>query len=360
MDVYETLRGILDAHPSGAPHSAVFDKIIRILFTPDEAALATHMSFMPRSAEAIASDAGIVVDEACALLEAMADKAIIFCRDKEGQKSYGLLPTIPGLFEFPFMKGGGTPMHDRLAGLWKEYHDTELGASFAGNPTPVARIIPVEQSLTAATQVHPYEEVALRIDEVDYIALGTCACRVTAKACDAPLDVCLIFDGAGKFLVERGYARRIDRTEAHRVLDRAEEAGLVHTSSNSADKATFICNCCKCCCTILTLQTQLNIPHAFATSAFQARVDSTECTGCGICVDERCPMGAIAIEDDVAEVITEKCIGCGLCVTGCPVDAIILERRSTEPPVPDTMKDMTISALKEKGKLARFMEVMKK
>lgn len=234
------------------------------------------------------------------LLESMADKAIIFYRDKGGTKSYGLLPTIPGLFEFPFMKGGGTPMHDRLAGMWKEYHDTALGASFAGNPTPVARIIPVERSLTASVRVHPYEEVARRIDQVDYIALGDCACRVAAGDCDAPCDVCLIFDGAGKFLVDRGYARQIACAEAHRVLDRAEEAGLVHTSSNNADNPTFICNCCPCCCTILTIRTPLKINSAFSTSAFRARIYGDECTGCGICIDDRCPMQAIETKDDVA------------------------------------------------------------
>jgi electron transport complex protein RnfB len=360
MDVYETLRVILDAHPSGAPSSPAFDKIIRILFTPEEAELATNMSFTPQPAVTIAAAAGRAKEEVEPMLEGMADKVIIFCRNKQGEKSYGLLPTIPGLFEFPFMKGGGTPTHDSLAELWKEYHDKDLGAAFAGNPTPVARIVPVEQSLDPTTQVHPYEEVARLIDEVDYLALTKCACRVSAKACDAPVEMCLIFDAPGRFLVERGYAREISRDEAHQVLDRAEEAGLVHTSSNSADRATFICNCCRCCCTILTVQTQLNVPHAFATSAFQARIDSDECTGCGICADERCPMGAIEMADDVAVIVGEKCVGCGLCVTGCPIDAVTLERRSEQPGVPATMKDMTVSALKEKGKLAQFLEIMKK
>ncbi len=50
----------------------------------------------------------------------MADKAVIFAKTgKAARKTYGLVPTIPGLFEFPFMKGGGTPMHERLAKLWE-------------------------------------------------------------------------------------------------------------------------------------------------------------------------------------------------------------------------------------------------
>jgi electron transport complex protein RnfB len=318
------------------------------------------MNFSPRPVEAIASDAGISPEDAETMLEAMADRPVVFSREKGGKKSYGLLPTIPGLFEFPFMKGGGTPMHNRLATLWKEYHDDSLGDSFSGNPTPVARVIPVEQALDITTHVHPYEEVARLIDNVDYIGLSLCACRVSANACDHPKEVCLLFDGTGRFLVERGYAREIDREEARKVLDRAEDSGLVHTSSNSADRATFICNCCPCCCTILTCRTHLDLQNAFATSGFQAQVDANTCTGCEICVDERCPMGAIEIIEDVAEVAAETCIGCGLCVSGCPFEAITLERRSEQPEVPETIKDMSVRVLKEKGKLEQFMKIMKR
>ena len=45
METYERLQEILDSHPTGAPKSAAFDEILRILFTPEEAALAVQMSF---------------------------------------------------------------------------------------------------------------------------------------------------------------------------------------------------------------------------------------------------------------------------------------------------------------------------
>ena len=360
MDVYEKLRRILDAHPTGAPPSTAFDRILRILFSPEEAGLATHMNFAPKAVDAIASAAGLSPSQAETMLENMAGKATIFSREKDGRKYYGLLPTIPGLFEFPLMKGRITPVHDELAGLWNAYHDEGLGASFAGKPTPVARVVPVEQALDGSARVHPYEEVAKLIDEVDFIALAQCACRVSVRACDAPTETCLFFDAPARFLAERGYAREITREEAREVLDRAETAGLVHTSGNSADRAAFICNCCPCCCTILTCQTKLGVPHGFATSGFQARVDGEACTGCGICADDRCPMGAIEMVEDMARVHEEVCIGCGLCVTGCPADAMVLERRTAVPEVPATVKDMAVRVLKEKGKLKDFMEVMKK
>ena len=48
MEPYEKLRELLDAHPSGAPPSKAFDEILRVLFSPEEAALASHMTLTLR------------------------------------------------------------------------------------------------------------------------------------------------------------------------------------------------------------------------------------------------------------------------------------------------------------------------
>ncbi|MBM4271808.1 MAG: 4Fe-4S dicluster domain-containing protein [Deltaproteobacteria bacterium] len=359
MAIYEKLRGILDIHPSGAPESKAFEEILRILFTPEEAALAVYMNFSHKPVEKIASAAGISRDDAYRMLESMAEKAIVSCRVKEGKHSYGLLPTIPGLFEFPLMRGGGAPIHERLGKLWGEYHKDGLGASFAGNPTPVARVVPVERAINASVHVHPYEEVSTLINTVEYIALAHCACRVSTGICRHPKEVCLFFDAPARFLVERRYAREISKEEAHGVLDQAEEAGLVHTSNNSADRAGFICNCCTCCCIILTCRTKLHLAHGFSTSAFQPKFDGTTCTGCRLCADERCPMGAIEIKDDVAVLNSEKCIGCGLCATTCPANSIVLVRRSEPPDIPATLQEMGMKVLTEKGKLESYIQIMK-
>jgi Fe-S-cluster-containing hydrogenase component 2 len=360
MDMYEKLRQILDTHPSGAPKSEAFDKILRLLFTPEEVEIALGMNFSPRPVEEIAEEAGLPVEKAEKLLEAMADKVVIFGREKDGKKQYGLVPTIPGLFEFPFMKGGGTPLHEELGRLWEEYHHEALGKSFAGTSTPLMRVVPVETSLSTQSEILPYQEVRDLVDEASYIAVTECACRVSVNACDKPRDVCMVFGSPAKFLVERGYAREIDTEEAYRVLERAEEAGLVHTSNNSADRGNLICNCCPCCCTVLRGRTQLDIPNAFATSAYVAEVNPEACTACGVCADERCPMDAIEVAGDFAVVTPEKCIGCGVCVSTCSAEALKLVERTDRPDISPTVTDMAVKILTEKGKLEEFMEVMKK
>jgi len=358
MDVYEQLRQILDSHPSTAPKTKSIDEILRILFTQEEAAVAVTMSYKAKNVSDIAKAAEISESEAKQHLESMANKGIIYSKNKEVEKLYSLLPLIPGVFEFPFMKGGGTPMHQRLGKLWEEYHQEALGESFSGEPTPLMRVVAVEKSITAQDRIHPYEEVKNFISDANYIALTKCACRVSTAKCDKPKEVCLIFGEAAEFLVERGFARQISKEEGMKVLDQAEEAGLVHTSNNSADRANLICNCCPCCCTVLRGRTQLKHPHAFEPSRFEACVTGEECTGCAICADERCPMKAIEIKDGVAVVSGQECIGCGLCVSGCPAGAIGLIERKQIPAIPATIREMGAKVLQEKGRLDAFLKIM--
>jgi len=359
MDCHQQLQRILDTHPSGAPDTEIFRKILKILFSCEEAAVAIHMNFAPKSPEVIAAAADLTVGEILPILEAMADKGIIMSREKDGRKSYALLPTIPGLFEFPLMRGERTPQAERLGKLWVAYHAAGMGAAFAGNPTPMSRVIPVEQALDTSTRIHPYEEVARIIAEADELAVAHCACRVSVGRCDKPKEVCLIFGPMARFLVGRRFARAIDRKEALRILRESERAGLVHTSNNSADRAGLICNCCRCCCTILRGRTELHHPHAFSPSGFHAVLKDNTCNGCGICADERCPMEAITIGNDVARIDPEKCIGCGLCVTACPTEALSMIRRETIPDVPATGREMAVRVLTEKGKLEKFIEATK-
>lgn len=360
MNTYEQLREVLDTHPSTAPESDAIMQILGMLFTPDEAGLAAAMSFRPWSVKKIAAAASRDEDETVRLLESMADKGILFSKNKDDGKQYGLVPLIPGVFEFPFMKADGSPRYKKLGELWETYHREALGASFAGNPTPLMRVVPVEKSLPSQSRVHPYEEVKSLINNSAYIALADCACRTSVGKCDRPKDVCLIFEGAAEFLVERGFARHISKEEGISVLDRSEEAGLVHTSNNSADRANVICNCCPCCCTVLRGKTELKHPHAFEPSRFEARITAGDCTGCGLCAEQRCPTGAITMKDDIAAVSAAECIGCGLCVTGCPAGAIGLAERAAVPAVPATIQEMGLKAVQEKGRLDQFIKVMQR
>jgi len=362
MDAYEALRENLHKNPAGAPKSETFTEILRTLFTPDEVELAVCLTFLPQPLERVAEKAGRSVESARELCESMANKGIIFSREKEGAMGYALLPTIPGIFEFPFMSGGGTKMHEKLGVLWERYHLESQGMDFSSSPTPLMRVVAVEETVAGKNEVMPYEIVSAMMEKNHTFALAECACRVSQgeHACDKPNDVCLIFDAMARFLIDRKHAREITREEALVVLKRSEEAGLVHTTNNSQDRLSVLCNCCACCCTILTCQTKLDAPYPFSKGRWYASVDESECMGCEVCAEERCVVKAICMEEEVAMVEPEKCIGCGLCVSTCPTDAISMVERDHVPPIPETGAQLGGQVLMEKGRLEAFLELNKR
>ena len=50
-------------------------------------------------------------------------------------------------------------------------------------------------------------------------------------------------------------------------------------------------------------------------------VDRDMCIGCGICIEE-CPVDAIMMENDVAEIDMSDCIHCGRCHEVCDQEAV--------------------------------------
>lgn len=359
MDKYEKLREILHKNPIGAPKSRAFDEILRILFTREEAEVAAGMTFVLKSVEQIAESSGVSREKVESLCEAMATKGIVYSRRKKGQTGYSLVPTIPGLFEFPFMTGGGTPVHDRLAKLWAQYREEGLSSEFGGSTTPVTRVIPIERIIDAHSEVVHYDLVSKMLDKAETFGLAHCACRVSVGACDKPRETCLMFDKTARFLIDRKFAREVTKEEASEVLRMSEEAGLVHTCTNSQDRLAVICNCCPCCCIVLKGWTRLKNPYAFAKSRWRASVDAHLCSGCATCRDERCPVAAVELTDSVAEVQEERCIGCGLCVSTCPEAAISMLPRQHPVSPPATIQEMGARVLAEKGRLEAYLKLNK-
>jgi len=62
-------------------------------------------------------------------------------------------------------------------------------------------------------------------------------------------------------------------------------------------------------------------------------IDKNKCVGCGICVEE-CPVDAILMENEVAEINMNDCIRCGKCHDVCPEEAV----RHDSEKIPDEVK----------------------
>lgn len=347
-DIYTELCRHLNNYPLWAPESKDFLEILQIMFTPEEAQLALHLTPRPEPVSQIAEHIAENPETVLKKLERMVEKGLLLRKpglSSGNEPQYGLLPTAPGLWEVTFARKERNPQKERLARLWREYYKGEWGREMHKRiKTPVMRVLPIGESVPPAVEVLPYEKITELLKTSDFSAVLDCACRSAAElageGCGKSTDVCLMFGDFARFLVETDRARRIDTAEALRILRKTEQEGLVHLTMNTRDAVLGICSCCTCCCTQLRAISYVPKPGAVAVSRFTAYISSDQCTGCEECL-ARCPMGAIEMNDGTAVLLKQKCIGCGLCVVNCPSEALcLIERTDYEKPVPSIGKLM--------------------
>ena len=326
-DVYMDLAKKLDELPQGFPatESGLELKILRKIFSPEEAAMALQIKPIPETVEAIAERLGKPLPEMQAILDDMVEKGQIGSFKLFGQQMYMFFPFVVGIYEFQ-----GERLDKELVEMFEEYLPT-LVRKVGGFTPAIARVVPVDIDVKGDLLIHRYEDVRRMIDEAKSFEVHDCICRkeqaLEGNPCKHTVDICL-----GISNEEDGYNRYevgkvISKEEALKLLDKAEEEGLVHCTYNVQMGQTFVCNCCPCCCGILRGAKDYNAPYMLAKSNFMALIDPDGCTQCGVCADERCPMDAIVEEGGEYRVLSKRCIGCGVCVPTCPTEAIELVRR---------------------------------
>jgi len=354
-EVYERLREMLDVHPVGCPPAPEIIEILKILFTEDEARVALGLGFRPFSVDEIATRAGVDVQTAGTHLESLADKGMVFARQKNGVWGYALLNLI-SILENPYRKGVRDETTERLTPLWRKYKSI-TSPRLGGETSSVLRVVPVEQKIASHAEILSYEKVNEMIDQASVMGVARCPCREFEQNCDAPREACMTFGATCTFLVERGFARYLTREEMKQKLQAFDELGLVRQVNNTRDRLEVICHCCSCCCYLLRALTEYDNPRAFTRSAYLPQRDMEKCVGCGICAEERCPMKAIEMVDKKPVVAFEKCIGCGVCASGCPHDAIRMERSAEVPEPPANTMEMGMRLLQERGKMEDFIKL---
>ena len=324
-EVYEKLADHLDQLPEGYPRTpeGIQIRILRRLFTPEQAALAQLVTQKPEPPGVIASRSGLDPANTALKLEDLSLKGLIFRIRKGPEVRYMAAPFMVGIWEYH--------VNDLDEGLIKDVREfmPYFSKQSSQLKNPQLRTIPVARALAAEQVIMPYEEARRIISGEDNIVVAPCICRrehkMTGAGCDRPLEACLVFGLEARYYEENGLGRPIDQREALEILDRAEKAGLVLQPSNT-QKVSNICTCCGCCCQILINLKRLPEPANHAASNYFATIDQELCAGCGTCMD-RCQMEAIEMDGESASILRKRCIGCGLCVTTCPEEAIRLQEK---------------------------------
>jgi len=324
--IYECLRTHLDNLPVGFPKtkSGVEIRILKYLFTEEEAELAIQLTIMSETAYQIANRLGKDPAETEALLEEMVHKGLIFHTRKGAVTTYQAGFFLIGIYERQL----GT-LTEEFARDFNQYMDEGFREVLILDPPKQFRTIPVQSSITPELGVTSYDNIREIVNRQSKLAVMECICKkksaMLGEGCDAPREVCMTFSSAAWTYIEAGLAREISQEEALKILDEAEAYGLVCSPSND-QKGILVCLCCSCCCDILKSFKRYPKPSSLCYTNYYAVVDSELCTGCETCFD-RCPMEAIKINEGKADIDLDFCIGCGLCVSTCPSDAVTLERK---------------------------------
>jgi electron transport complex protein RnfB len=347
MRVYRRLQRHLDNQAVGFPASwsGADIRLLKRLFSPDEAQLALFLSYKPLPAGRIIERAAAVfsAEQTERLLESMFAKGAISWKEKDGTGHWYVIPLVVGMYEHQ----DGAPSAEFLHDAGAYFKTLSYSAAILAVKPSQLRTIPINQSIPVEHPVATYDRIrSVVADSPGPFVVLPCICRrskaMRGKPCAKTTreETCLAFGGLASMVLRRKHCRAVTRDEVLAILQKNEDDGLVLQPANTR-QPEFVCSCCGCCCGMLAIQKQLPHPVDFWASDYYAEVSSAACAQCGTCVS-RCQVGAVTLDDrsGAAQINLSRCIGCGLCVPSCPAAAIRLEKKHSEPLPPVDEEDL--------------------
>jgi ferredoxin len=329
--IYKKVAKVLDTLPNGFPatESGVEIKLLKKIFTPEQADLFCDLRLTFETVEEIAQRTGRPLEGLKEMLITMAKSGQLFMIKLGRTRYFKMLPWAFGIYEFQLGR-----LDREFAELNEEYGPVYRKQFFSTAPQ-LMQVLPIEEKISDKEEALPYEKVSSIIENGQSFLLNDCICKkqqgLLGRPCDRPVQVCLAIAPIPGVFDNSPQGRVISRSEAYELLKKTEEEGLVHLSGNVQYGPIYICNCCKCCCGVLRAINELGIPAADVVNAhYYAEIDPDKCISCGLCLDERCQVGAIEEGEDAYRIIRDRCIGCGLCVSTCPAEAVRLVHKGKE------------------------------
>ena len=361
---YRLLQERLDRNVTGAPDSEPMRRMLRLLFTPEEAHIARQLPqviSVPKLAEKLAMD----VDKLHDHITEMAQRGLVLDFERKDTRYVMATPVVIGFYEFTFMRERpDAPMEEYAEAFDALFEDEAFVRSVFTGSTQLGRSFVREEAVTS--EILDWEKATEVVRTAKSVAVSLCPCRTDAslrgEGCDGPTRTCLTFGSAADNLVRNGLAEPISNEEGLEILGVAKAAGLAQTGDNVRNQVSYMCNCCGCCCGMMRSIKKYDIYDGIVPSGFVATTDYSLCRGCTKCA-EACPVDAIAIEPTNGKgprrnwsvVDADRCLGCGVCVDVCRWDARAMEERDELPYIPeDTLERAAFMAI-ERGKVGDLL-----
>jgi ferredoxin len=369
---YTELVERLNRFPQGAPPSDTLYRILQILFSEREAQLVAYLPIKPFTAEKASRVWKMDLTETRKVLDELSSRAILVDVERDGKTTYVLPPPMAGFFEFSMMRLRGDVDQKVLGELFYQYLNVEeefIRALFFRGETQLGRVFVQEPALSSENALHvlDYERASEVIHTASHRGIGVCYCRHKMlhmhRNCDAPMDICMTFNGTAQSLTKYGYARAVDVREGMDLLQQAYEQNLVQFGENVRESVNFICNCCGCCCEAMIAARKFGILNPVHTSNFLPLVDETVCNGCGKCVSA-CPVEAMTLVSTndphhpkmkKAKIDEDACLGCGVCVRTCSHNGLSLRSRPQRVITPVNSVHRTVMMAVERGDLQNLI-----
>jgi Na+-translocating ferredoxin:NAD+ oxidoreductase RNF subunit RnfB len=362
-DVYDRLADAMDALPSGFTRtpSGLEMKLLKLVFTPEEARVASTLTRTPETAAEIAGRVGLDEAEVTVLLESMIPRRMVRAdtlaletgvkglgkvEAKPGQepraesvKRYRLSPFLVGWYESYLQES--KPTSTEFATIYEQYVIEGGGEKiFCPRPGPQG-VIPYRGSLKPEwLEREPHNDIDAHFQRHDRFLVIDCVCKnekvaAHGHSCGLPNKRCGFVGMPPAVPFSENV---IGREEAIKRWNELDAMGTMvvegfYGFTMGAEAPQFVggCHCCGCCCSILNAARLAPLDETIQRSNYRVVKDYDKCHSCGECV-RRCQFFAHAVNEGTGDMPLydrAKCVGCGSCGQGCPTGALQLE------PVPE-------------------------
>jgi electron transport complex protein RnfB len=248
QDLYKKLAKHLDQMPGGFPatESGVELRILRRLFSEDEAALAMKMSPLPEQAKVIARRARMPVEEAAERLESMAKKGLIYRLSRKNRPPrYSANQFVIGIWEYHV-----NDLDPELIKDFNEYVPYLIDLK-TWKKAPQLRTVPLNRSLDVNLEVLPFESAVDLVKRHTRFVEAPCICRrehrMVGEGCDKPEGACLVMGTAADYYEKNELGRRITQDEALEILKLPDWSCSPRIPRRSPISAAAAAAAAKCC-----------------------------------------------------------------------------------------------------------------
>lgn len=313
--------------------------LLKRFFTPEDVAYWLEMETDKYfTAQRYAEITGLSIEKASEVLEDMSHRGLLYRVRRGGRAEYFVVPVAHGVYEFNLNHLDEKEWTMGLAGhfgqgMLQQVYDVNI---------PFYRSVPVNMDVVKGSEVYPYDDIIKQVSQYKVFGVSNCTCRQLNKTIGAPdmgfdMETCITCGEMAEFYLENGIAREITLDEVLAILKRSAERGMIIQCVYSKN-SEIVCSCHVDGCGILQAAKLFGGPATKNISHYNLEQKQEVCISCGSCV-QRCPMHAIAMNEENKPVADSTCVSCGQCVTVCPVQAKVLVKKEEVEELPESIFD---------------------